>query len=201
MGAHHCALGDPFLLDVVEELGSVAVGPVVDAFVGVRALDGLGLHECHSALKRAVRKPAPIVRPSLCKSGAMKHSQELGFDDEGRPVLITKAALPYEEEHRRRVRKYLTLMSFRVPALIFAAVAYNIWQNRWVSLAIIAVSVPLPWMAVLIANDRPPRRAEEPRRFDDASRRTPLFPTAEHRALDAGPAQPDTPGPNADCSE
>ena len=120
----------------------------------------------------------------------MKHSHELGFDDEGRPVLITKAALPYEEEHRRRVRKYLTLMSFRVPALIFAAVAYNIWQNGWVSLAIIAVSVPLPWMAVLIANDRPPRRAEEPRRFDDASRRTPLFPTAERPALEPGPQDP-----------
>ncbi len=120
----------------------------------------------------------------------MKHSQELGFDDEGRPVLITKAALPYEEEHRRRVRKYLTLMSFRVPALILAAVAYNLWQNGWISLAIIAASVPLPWMAVLIANDRPPRRAEEPRRFDDTVRRTPLFPTAERPALESGPAHP-----------
>lgn len=118
----------------------------------------------------------------------MKHSRELGFDDEGRPVLITKAALPYEEEHRQRVRKYLTLMSFRVPALILAAVAYNIWHNGWISLAIVAISIPLPWMAVLIANDRPPRRAEEPRRFNDAHVRTPLFPTAEHPVLEAGPA-------------
>ena len=117
----------------------------------------------------------------------MKHSQELGFDDEGRPVLITRAAPPYEEEHRRRVRKYLTLMSFRVPALIFAAVAYNIWHNGWISLAIVAVSIPLPWMAVLIANDRPPRRADEPRRFDQARRHTPLAPTAEHTVLEAQP--------------
>ncbi len=116
----------------------------------------------------------------------MKHSPELGFDDEGRPVLITRAALPYEEEHRQRVRKYLTLMSFRVPALIFAAIAYNVWHNGWISLAIVAVSIPLPWMAVLIANDRPPRRAEEPRRFDDARRR-PLSPTAEHPVLGAQP--------------
>lgn len=117
----------------------------------------------------------------------MKHSQELGFDDEGRPVLITRAAPPYEEEHRRRVRKYLTLMSFRVPALIFAAVAYNVWHNGWISLAIVAVSIPLPWMAVLIANDRPPRRADEPRRFDQARRHTPLAPTAEHPVLEAQP--------------
>ena len=95
----------------------------------------------------------------------MKHGQELGFDDDGRPVLITAAAPAYEEQHRARVRKYLTLMFWRIPALILAAVAYGIWQNGLVSLAIIVASVPLPWMAVLIANDRPPRRAEEPRRY------------------------------------
>jgi len=121
----------------------------------------------------------------------MKHSPELGFDDEGRPVLITRAAVPYEEEHRRRVRKYLSLMAFRIPALILAAAAYGIWHNGLISLAILAVSLPLPWMAVLIANDRPPRRAEEPRRFDDARRRTPLFPTAERPALEARASTPD----------
>ena len=128
----------------------------------------------------------------------MKHSQELGFDDEGRPVLITKAALPYEEEHRQRVRKYLTLMSIRVPALIFAALAYNTWHNGWISLAIIGASIPLPWMAVLIANDRPPRRADEPRRFDGAPQRTPLFPTASRPALEPGAPSPESPDDSGD---
>jgi hypothetical protein len=128
----------------------------------------------------------------------MKHGHELSFDDDGRPVLITAAAPPYEVEQRARVRKYLTLMAFRIPALIFAAVAYGIWQNGLISLLIILVSVPLPWMAVLIANDRPPRRAEEPRRFAPTNRRTPLFPTANRPTL--GPAvhadpQSETPGP------
>jgi hypothetical protein len=129
----------------------------------------------------------------------MKHGQELSFDDEGRPVLITRAAVPYEEQHRERVRKYLTLMFWRIPALILAAVAYGIWHNGLISLAIILVSVPLPWMAVLIANDRPPRRAEEPRRYD--SRRIPLFPTAERPALESrGPSspQPDVSDPHGD---
>lgn len=116
----------------------------------------------------------------------MKHGQELGFDDEGRPVLITRAAPAYEEQHRARVRKYLTLMAFRIPALVLAAVAYNIWENGLISLAIVLVSVPLPWMAVLIANDRPPRRAEEPRRYA-SGRRIPLFPTAERPALEYHP--------------
>jgi hypothetical protein len=114
----------------------------------------------------------------------MSRGSELGFDDDGRPILITTAAPSYEEEHRARVRKYLTLMAFRVPALILAAVAYGAWHNGLISLAIVAASVPLPWMAVLIANDRPPRRSDEPRRFDDVRRRTPLFPRAERPALE-----------------
>jgi hypothetical protein len=113
----------------------------------------------------------------------MRRSHELGFDDDGRPILITAAAPGYEEQHRQRVRKYLTLMSFRIPALILAALAYGTWHNGLVSLLIVAASIPLPWMAVLIANDRPPRRADEPRRFDAPTRRTPLFPTAERPAL------------------
>lgn len=116
----------------------------------------------------------------------MKQGQELSFDDEGRPVLITRAAPAYEEQHRARVRKYLTLMSFRVPALILAAMAYGIWHNGLISLAIIVLSIPLPWMAVLIANDRPPRRAEEPRRYE-RQRRIPLFPTAERPAIEGFP--------------
>ena len=115
----------------------------------------------------------------------MSRGSELGFDDDGRPILITTAAPSYEEEHRARVRKYLTLMAFRVPALILAALAYGAWHNGLISLAIVGVSVPLPWMAVLIANDRPPRRSDEPRRFDEP-RRIPLFPRAEHPALEEG---------------
>ncbi len=131
----------------------------------------------------------------------MKHGEPLGFDgfdDTSRPVLITSAAPSYEEEHRARVRKYLTLMAFRIPALILAAVAYGAWHNGLICLAIIAASVPLPWMAVLIANDRPPRRAEEPRRYNDMPHRPQLVPRPERRAMESGlrpTAQPHAAGP------
>ena len=120
----------------------------------------------------------------------MKHSHELSFDDEGRPILITAAALPYEEEQRQRVRKYLTLMTIRIPALLLAAVAYGTWHNGLISLLIVAASIPLPWIAVLIANDRPPRRAEEPRRFQKTQRSTPLLPTAKRAELESGTGSP-----------
>ncbi len=117
------------------------------------------------------------------------------FDVKGRPVLITGAAQSYEQQHRARVRKYLTLMAFRIPALILAALAYGAWHNGLISLAIVALSIPLPWMAVLIANDRPPRRSDEPRRFDDVPRRAPLFPKAERLALERPLHQEPQPGP------
>ena len=113
--------------------------------------------------------------------------RDLGFDDEGRPVLITRAALSYEEQHRARVRKYLALMSWRIPAFLGAAIAYGIWHNGLLSLAILAVSIPLPWMAVLIAND--------PRRFPDAPEHTALFPRAERRALESGQSAQNQPAP------
>ena len=123
----------------------------------------------------------------------MKHGPELGFDDDGQPVLITAAAPSYEQQHRERVRKYLTLMAFRVPALIGAAIAYGLWHNGLISLLILAASLPLPWMAVLIANDRPPRSAEEPRRYDAAPIRTPLFPTGTRPALESPLDRPESP--------
>lgn len=126
----------------------------------------------------------------------MKHGPELGFDDDGRPVLITAAAPSYEQQHRDRVRKYLTLMAFRVPALILASVAYGIWHNGLISLLILVASIPLPWMAVLIANDRPPRSAEEPRRYEAAPTRTPLFPTGSRPALER-PQRPESGGDTA----
>lgn len=135
-------------------------------------------------------------------SGDMKRGEESGldgFDDTSRPVLITNAAPSYEEEQRARVRKYLTLMAFRVPALILAALAYGAWHNGLISLAIVAASVPLPWMAVLIANDRPPRRSDEPRRFDSTRQRTPLFPRAVRPALEPRrPREPQTHPPTWD---
>jgi hypothetical protein len=72
------------------------------------------------------------------------------------PVLITEAAPSYAEQHAARKRKYAIMMVARLPLLIAAMLCYQIW---WLALLLVLLSVPLPWMAVLIANDRPPRKA------------------------------------------
>jgi hypothetical protein len=78
------------------------------------------------------------------------------------PVLITQAAPSYDDQLNSRRRKYAIMMALRIPFLIAAVASYRIW---WLALLFIVLSIPLPWMAVLIANDRPPRKAEDTNRY------------------------------------
>jgi hypothetical protein len=83
-------------------------------------------------------------------------------------VLVTDAPRSYLEELAVRKRRYGILMAFRIPCLLLAATLYHI---PWLAVTILALSIPLPWMAVLIANDRLPRsasRVERPSRRSDA---------------------------------
>ncbi|MGV9836347.1 DUF3099 domain-containing protein [Nocardia niigatensis] len=113
-------------------------------------------------------------------------SQSQGYfpgEEKQHPALITEAAPSLEQQHRDRVRRYLTIMSLRIPCLIGAAVAYSVWHSWWLALLIIGVSIPLPWIAVLIANDRPPRTKDEPSRWDGRSDQIALE-SNPHKAID-----------------
>ncbi|WP_084175386.1 DUF3099 domain-containing protein [Actinokineospora spheciospongiae] len=83
-------------------------------------------------------------------------------DRGGTPVLITEAEPSYEDQFAARKRKYMIMMSLRIPCLLLAGLTYHTW---WLALGFVALSVPLPWIAVLIANDRPPRKAEKVNRY------------------------------------
>lgn len=102
------------------------------------------------------------------------------------PALITEAQTSIEEQHKARVRKYMIIMSFRIPALVLAAVSYGVWANPWIAMAIVGVSIPLPWMAVLIANDRPPRSKDEVSRYDARRAARDSIEARSHNVIDAG---------------
>ena len=70
-------------------------------------------------------------------------------------TVITGADESYDDQLKRRRTRYMIMMGMRVPFLIVACLLY---QTPWLSLLVIAISVPLPWMAVLVANDRPARK-------------------------------------------
>lgn len=86
-------------------------------------------------------------------------------DDTSRPVLITGARESYRDELAARKKRYFILMSVRIPALLLAAGALALWNNPWIALAIVAVSIPVPWIAVIGANDRPPLPKGQPRTY------------------------------------
>jgi hypothetical protein len=78
------------------------------------------------------------------------------------PVLITDAEISYEEGLRLRKQRYKVMMGMRIPLMVLAAVCYQI---PWLAVSLLVLSIPLPWVAVLIANDRLPRKAETPNRY------------------------------------
>ncbi|WP_037064325.1 DUF3099 domain-containing protein [Pseudonocardia acaciae] len=105
----------------------------------------------------------------------MKHPEP---DDT--PIVITDAARSHDDELTARRRRYSIMMGLRVPCLVLAALFY---QTPWLAAGLIILSIPLPWMAVIIANDRlpikrsgfrryrgeleaPPQRSEERRGLD-----------------------------------
>lgn len=92
------------------------------------------------------------------------------------PVLITEAQPSLDEQFQARRRKYILMMGVRVLCLVLAAAFYRV---PWLMAILAAASVVLPWAAVLIANDRPPKRARDAHRYGG-------HPTPE-RALEAPP--------------
>lgn len=116
---------------------------------------------------------------SMVHGGGVVHTPANGPDPrDGAPVLITEAEPSYDEQFAARKRKYMLMMGMRLPCLVLAGVFYHTW---WLALAFVAISVPLPWIAVLVANDRPPRKAEEVSRYQ---REAKLIENGDHPVIE-----------------
>ncbi|WP_084432789.1 DUF3099 domain-containing protein [Kibdelosporangium aridum] len=95
--------------------------------------------------------------------GAVKSTGNNPDERGDTPVLITEAAPSFDEQHAARKRKYITMMALRLPCLFLALIFAQI--SWWLALGFLLLSIPLPWAAVLIANDRPPRKAQRFKRY------------------------------------
>ena len=81
-----------------------------------------------------------------------------------RPVLITDAARSQSDQLRSREIRYVTMMALRAACLILGAILISVRPPLlplWLTLCA-AGMVFLPWAAVLIANDRPPKHKAGP---------------------------------------
>ena len=100
-----------------------------------------------------------------------------------RPVLITDADRSPDDQFRSRQIRYVTMMGMRAVCLIVGAVLISARPPLlpvWLVLCA-AGMVFLPWAAVLIANDRPPR--------SKAERAASAHPERAQRALAEQPAE------------
>ena len=84
------------------------------------------------------------------------------YGRDGEPVLITEAEPSLDEQLAARRNKYLLMMLTRIVCLIAAAVFY---KNPWLLAVFVTGAVVLPWMAVLIANDSPPKKVSKVNRY------------------------------------
>ncbi|UGT42544.1 DUF3099 domain-containing protein [Nocardia yamanashiensis] len=128
-------------------------------------------------------RPQFEFRPAGSVPKPERPSQGYFPGEKDHPALITEAATSLEQQHHDRVKRYTIIMAFRIPCLVLSAVAYSLWGNWVISLLIIGVSIPLPWIAVLIANDRPPRTKDEPSRWDGRRNQKELE-SRPHNAID-----------------
>ncbi|TDC33983.1 DUF3099 domain-containing protein [Micromonospora sp. 15K316] len=109
------------------------------------------------------------------------------------PILITDASRSQDDQLTSRQRRYVLMMSIRVACLVVGAILVGaqaplLWL--WLPLCVLGM-VLIPWLAVLLANDRPPK--EEHRlasrfRHEQRAAAPPMSLTAEerpHKVIDA----------------
>jgi Flp pilus assembly protein TadB len=78
------------------------------------------------------------------------------------PVLITEAEVSQAEQHAARKRRYALTMGIRIVFIVLAAAFY---QTVWLMLILAILGTVLPWFAVIMANDRPPKKKLYPHNY------------------------------------
>jgi hypothetical protein len=99
------------------------------------------------------------------------------------PILITEAQVSFDDEFAIRKRRYSIIMACRIPCLVLAGVSYMVFGSALIAVLLIVLSVPLPWIAVLIANDRLPTKAGKVNRYQP--NRTALTKVSDARIIEA----------------
>ncbi|PZG19590.1 hypothetical protein C1I95_11350 [Micromonospora craterilacus] len=111
------------------------------------------------------------------------------------PILITDASRSQDDQLTSRQRRYIAMMGVRVACVIVGAILVGAEAPLlWLWLPLVALGMVLiPWLAVLLANDRPPKdrhRLAGRYRPRPEAEAPPMSLTAEerpHKVIDAEP--------------
>ncbi len=85
----------------------------------------------------------------------MASSQQFPRQRRPEPALITEAEPSLAEQHAARKKRYALTMGVRVVFIVLAAAFYHV---VWLMLIFAFLGTVLPWIAVVMANDRPPKK-------------------------------------------
>ena len=79
------------------------------------------------------------------------------------PVLITEAAPSLAAQHAARKKRYALTMGIRIVFIVLAAAFYQI---VWLMVICAFLGTVLPWIAVIMANDGPPKKRLHVHHYD-----------------------------------
>jgi hypothetical protein len=97
------------------------------------------------------------------------------------PVLITEAEISRGEELARRKKRYAITMGIRAASVILAVCLLHV-VPLWLDVSLAVLGTFLPGFAVVMANDRPPKKRLPVNRFDAAPDR--VLENRPHRVID-----------------
>jgi hypothetical protein len=138
----------------------------------------------HRTLYRPARPGYDVVAGS---NKPQRKADAVARERKPTPVLITDAAENPEKELRRREIRYVIMMSIRALCLVAGAILVStkppLW-GLWLILCIVGM-VLIPWLAVILANDRPAKSRAERRAAQQPTKSTPALPqTSNDRVID-----------------
>ena len=102
-------------------------------------------------------------------------SSQYSRHDRTEPTLITEAEPSQADQHAARKRRYSITMAIRGSSLVVAALTAQ--YSLWLMAVFALLGTVLPWIAVVMANDRPPTKQLDPNRYR---------PPAPDRILESG---------------
>lgn len=111
------------------------------------------------------------------------------------PILITDASRSQDDQLTSRQKRYVLMMGIRVACLVAGAILVGVQAPLlWLWLPLLGLGMVLiPWLAVLLANDRPPKEEHRLANRLRPGHRDDTPPTAlaaeehPHKVIDAEP--------------
>lgn len=88
--------------------------------------------------------------------------------------IITSKPISKAELIHKKTKLYSWVMILRIPPIIAALILYYLTDNRIIALWLIIISVPLPWIAVLFANENSPKKTKEIGPYEEVIRQREL---------------------------